>query len=106
MTHMLEYFEFSLAPNLKRGKLLQDFSQFYFKFFLGDRVQRFKVKDLAQVLEVASQGDCRNHSFVSQVYIGEDLLKFSIMHGRSEGQAFIQPNVHFYPVTPGFKKAD
>src|SRR2546425_11007085 len=55
---------------------------------------------------MASQWDGRNHSFISQVNLGQDLFKLFVKHGRSEGQTFVQSDVHFSPFAPGLKEAD
>src|SRR6267154_2215533 len=78
-----EYLELCLTSDSKRGNFHQDFIHFGFKIFLRDRVERLEIEDLAQILEVASQWDCRNHSFVSQVNLGQDLLKLLVNHSRS-----------------------
>src|SRR5260221_4060952 len=75
-----EYLELGLATNLKRRDLCQYFSQLSLKLFFRFGIEGLKVKDLAQILEVTSQRDWRDHSPILQVDVGEDLLKNSAGH--------------------------
>src|SRR6266516_1317307 len=62
-----EHFELRLASDLQGRDLSQNAFQLGFKLFLRYRVQGWEVKNLAEVLEMTSQRDCRDYTFPFQV---------------------------------------